>query len=60
MRLLLSVSSDLTRMSVGIIDQLGNPGKAAIRIRKRILKGSYTKLMVTSRTDGHDVYGDQL
>lgn len=60
MRLLLSVSSDLTRMSVGIIDQLGNPGKAAIRIRKRILKGSYTKLMVISRTDGHDVYGDQL
>ncbi len=60
MQLILSVSREHTRMSVGRMDQLGEAGAAATRIRKRILKGTYNSLMVTSRHPHYDVYGDLL
>jgi len=49
MYLRLSVSRGRTCMSVGIMEQLGSAGEAAYRIRKRILKGNYTKVVVTQR-----------
>ena len=59
MKLKLSISADLTRMSVPIMDQLGKAGEAASRIRKRILKGNFKQVFVTQRK-GTDVYGEPL
>lgn len=59
MKLKLSISTDLTRMSVPIMDQLGKAGEAASRIHRRILKGNFKHVLVTQR-NGIDVYGEPL